>query len=65
MDSYFDLNANIDFITKNTLSNHINKEIKLQDKIMNSKDFNTTYQYIEEALNFMYEKSRTLQDIIS
>ena len=65
MDTNYDLNANIDFITKNTLSNHINKEIKLQDKIMNSKDFNTTYQYIEEALNFMYEKSRTLQDIIS
>lgn len=61
----FDFEKNLNFLLDNQLNKRIlDKEIKLQDKIMNSKNFNETFQYIEESMNFLYEKERMLQDII-
>ena len=60
-----DYEKNINYLLENTLDKKMtDKEIKLQNKIMNSKDFNETFQYIEESINFLYEKERMLQDII-
>lgn len=61
----FDFEKNLNYLLDNPLDKKISdKEIKMQNKIMNSKDFNETFQYIEEAMNFLYEKERMLQDII-
>lgn len=60
----FDYDKAMKFLLESNLENTIQKNIALQDKILNSNDFNTTFQYIEESLNFLYEKSRTLENVI-
>lgn len=64
-DIQYDFNANLDFVINRTLETAVKGEIKAQDKIMKSKDFNETFSYIEDSLNYLYEKQRTLQDIIN
>lgn len=61
MDNKFDFNKNLDFLidTKADLSN-----VKFQEIVLNSKDYNETFKVIEEALNLMYEKTRVTQDLI-
>lgn len=63
-DVKFDFNSNIKFLLEKNLSNSIKNDIVTQDKILNSNDFNVTFKYIEDSLNFLYEKNRVLEDII-
>lgn len=60
----FDYDKAMKFLLESNLETNVKKNIALQDKILNSNDFNTTFQYIEESLNFLYEKSRTLENVI-
>ena len=60
----FDFDSNIKYLLENNLSNSVENGIVEQDKIMSSKDFNTTFKYIEDSLNFLYEKNRVLEDVI-
>lgn len=64
MENNYDINSNLDFILNNNIENTVKGDIILQEKILKSEDFNTTFKYIEDSLNLMYEKSRVLQDII-
>lgn len=64
-DIQYDFNSNLNFIINRTLKTEVDGEIKEQSKIMKSKDFNETFSYIEDSLNYLYEKQRTLQDIIN
>ena len=64
-DVQYDFNANLDYVINRTLDKSVEGEIKSQNKIMQSKDFNETFKYIEGSLNYLYEKQRTLQDIIN
>lgn len=61
MESKFDLNSNLEFLidTKVDLSN-----VKKQDKILDSKNYNDTFKSIEDSLNLLYEKTRTIQNTI-
>ena len=65
MDNNFDYDNAINFLLNNKVSNINDNSIILQDKIMNSNDFNSSMNYIEESLNLLYEKTRVLQDIIN
>lgn len=60
----YDFDSNMNYLLNKNLENQIKNEIALQDKFLNSDDFNTSFKYIEQSLNFLYEKNRTLQDII-
>ena len=64
MDNKYDYDANLNYLLNNKIEDIIKDNIILQDKILKSNDFNTTYSCIEESLNLLYEKSRILQDII-
>lgn len=61
MESKFDLNANLNFLinTKVNLSN-----VKEQSKALDSSKHNDTFQTIEDSLNLLYEKTRTMQNTI-
>ena len=61
MENKFDLEKNLEFLidTKVDLSN-----IKEQEKVLSSNNYNDTFQSIENALNLLYEKTRTLQNTI-
>ena len=61
MESKFDLNSNLDFLidTKVDLSN-----VKEQDKVLDSDKYNNTFKAIEDSLNLLYEKTRTVQNVI-
>lgn len=61
MESKFDLNANLNFLidTKVDLSN-----VKEQSKSLDSNKHNDTFQAIEDSLNLLYEKTRTMQNTI-
>ena len=60
----FDFDSNIKFLLENNIKNSIDNEIILQDKIMNSNNFNATFKYIEESFNLLYEKNRILENVI-
>jgi hypothetical protein len=60
----YDFSSNIDFMLKHTLATDVSNNIELQDKNLNSESFNKTFKYIEDSLNFLYEKNRTLEDLI-
>lgn len=64
MENNYDLNSNLDFILNHNLKTDIKNKIILQEKLCNSKNFNDSFKYIEDSLNFLYEKNRILQDII-
>jgi hypothetical protein len=64
MANNYDFNANMDFILNHSLSTNVENNIDLQSKILDSDSFNNTFKYIEDSLNFLYEKNRTLQDLI-
>ena len=51
MDNNFDYDNAINFLLNNKVSNINDNSIILQDKIMNSNDFNSSMNYIEESLN--------------
>lgn len=61
MESKFDLNSNLDYVLNNKVDTSKADE---QDTILNSEKFNNTFQTIEDSLNLLYEKTRTIQDII-
>lgn len=63
-DVKFDFDSNIKYLLDSNLENTINTNIAFQDKILKSKDFNDTFKYIEDSLNFLYEKSRVLENVI-
>lgn len=65
METNYDINANLDFLLNHNLSTDVENNIELQDKILDSDNFNTTFKYIEDSLNFLYEKNRVLQDVIT
>lgn len=60
----FDFDENIKYLLEKNISNSIDNDIVLQDNIMNSNSFNTTFKYIKESLDFLYEKNRVLEDVI-
>lgn len=61
MESKFDLDKNLEFLT----NNQVNVDnITMQQTILNSDDYNKTFKCIEESLNLLYEKTRTMQNII-
>lgn len=61
MESKFDLEKNLEFLIDTTvdLSN-----VKEQEKVLNSTNYNDTFKSIENALNLLYEKTRTMQNTI-
>lgn len=61
MESKFDLNGNLEFLidTKVDLSN-----VQEQDKVLDSDKYNNTFKAIEDSLNLLYEKTRTIQNVI-
>ena len=61
MDNKFDFNNNLDFLVNNKVNTSTAEK---QDKVLNSKNYNKTFKCIEESLNLLYEKTRTMQDII-
>lgn len=65
MANNYDFNSNMDFMLNKSLSTNVSNCVVLQDKILNSDSFNTTFKYIEDSLNFLYEKQRTLEDVIA
>lgn len=58
----FDFDKNINYIVDNKLSDNI--DIKLQNRVLDSVAFNHNFKLVEDSLNTLYEKQRTLQDII-
>jgi hypothetical protein len=65
MANNYDFTSNMNYMLNNTLSSTIEDNIVLQDLILNSDSFNTTFKYIEDSLNLLYEKTRTLEDIVA
>lgn len=63
-DIKFDFDKNIKYLLETNLSTAIKNNIINQDKILNSKDFNTTFDSIQNSLEFLYEKNRVLEDVI-
>lgn len=61
MENKFDFNKNLEFL----INTSVNASNVSQEKILNSDNYNTTFQSIEESLNLLYEKTRTLQDLIN
>lgn len=61
MENKFDFNKNLEFLINTTVDT--SKAVE-QDKILNSKDYNNTFQMIEDSLNLLYEKTRTIQNLI-
>lgn len=64
MDNNYDFNSNMNFMLNKNLKTNVDNNIELQKTTLNSTSFNTTFKYIEDSLNFLYEKNRTLQDLI-
>lgn len=60
----YDFETKIDYILSETDIEKNKDLLCLQKNILSSKDFNNTFNYIESSLNILYEKVRTLQDII-
>lgn len=58
----FDFDQNIKYIIDKKIEDDI--EINLQSKVLDSEAFNNNFKQIEKSLNTLYEKQRTLQDII-
>lgn len=56
----YDYNNNINFL----LTKRISKESSLYEDTLNSSAFNETFKYVEDSLNILYEKIRTLEDVI-
>lgn len=61
MENKFDFNKNLEFLINTTVDT--SKAVE-QDKILNSKNYNDTFQMIEDSLNLLYEKTRTIQNLI-
>lgn len=61
----FDLNSNFDFLINNNIESAINNKIIEQENTLDSNKFNISFKYIEDSLNYLYEKARVLQDIIN
>lgn len=61
MESKFDLDKNLEFLidTKVDLS-----QIENQEKTLDSTKYNKSFQSIEDSLNLLYEKIRTMQNTI-
>lgn len=61
MEIKFDFDNNFNFL----INNSVNVEnITTQKNILNSTDYNKTFKCIENSLNLLYEKTRTMQNII-
>lgn len=60
----FDFDSNIKYLLETNIDNTIQSKIVDQENILNSKDFNQTFKYIEDSLNFLYEKNRVLENVI-
>lgn len=65
MANNYDFSANMTYMLNQTLSTNVENSVVLQDAILDSDSFNITFKYIEDSLNFLYEKQRTLEDIIA
>lgn len=61
MNSDFDYNKNLKYITENKVKLD---NIKEQNIVLDSKSYNDTFKSIENNLNLLYEKTRTLQDMM-
>ena len=57
MDNNYDFNANMNFMLNHNLKTNVKNNVDLQNKILDSDSFNTTFKYIEDSLNFLYEKT--------
>lgn len=58
----YDYVANMKYLLEKKIDNTVSGDIQLQDNVLDSKKFNTTMKYIEDSLNFLYEKNRMLED---
>ena len=61
IENKFNLDNDLDFLINNKVDV---SNIALQKTILNSKDYNKTFKCIEDSLNLLYEKTRTIQNII-
>ena len=61
MESKFNFDENLEFLINTAVKTD---NIALQKSILNSSDYNKTFKCIEESLNLLYEKTRTMQNII-
>lgn len=61
MKNKFDFDKNLEFLINTKVDTSKAKE---QDKILKSDDYNNTFQMVEDSLNLLYEKTRTIQNLI-
>lgn len=61
MKDNFDIKNNIDFLTGTNVDTD---KYEKQERILDSDKHNNTFEAIEKSLNLLYEKTRSLQDII-
>lgn len=61
MDNKFDFNNNLNFLINTNVDT---SSVAEQDKVLNSSNYNKTFKCIEQSLNLLYEKTRTIQDLI-
>lgn len=59
-----EFNTSIDFVIQG-MTDKMNEGLLYQTLILNSEDFNTTFDVLEKRLNHLYEKTRVLEDIIA
>lgn len=61
MENKFDLEANLSHVINTSIQKIEDKE---QVDVLDSNVFNEQFQYMEDSLNLLYEKTRTLQNIM-
>ncbi len=61
MNNEFDYNKNLNFISENKINT---EKISKQETVLDSKKYNESFECVENTLNSLYEKTRTLQNII-
>lgn len=61
MENKFDFNKNLEFLIDTVIDT---SKITDQNKVLSSVDYNKTFLCIEDSLNLLYEKTRTIQNII-
>ena len=62
MNNNFDYNKNLKYVIENKVDV---SDIKEQNNVLDSKNYNKTFNSIEKNLNLLYEKTRILQDMMA
>jgi len=61
MENKFDLDANLDFLINTKVDT---SKVEDQVKTLDSAKYNKSFQTVEDSLNLLYEKIRTVQNVI-